>query len=259
LIGGACQSQLRLAGFAGEFLDSLDHDLHFLVCVEHGAQHLVFGQLVRLGLHHQYGVSGAGHHHVQLTAREGGVAGIEQVALGFREADARRTDRPVEGHTGNSQGRGGADHRRDVRIHVFLRGHHRAHDLHFVHETIGEKRADRAVDQPRGQRFLLARPSLALEKAAGYLAYGVGLLLVVHGEREEILALAHALLGHDGHQHAGVLHGDQYGAGRLAGDTTRLQRDGTAAVLERFSYWVHVFSPILYGSTGAPGPGRRSV
>ena len=57
-----------------------------------------------------------------------------------------------------------------------------------LQETRHEERPDRPVDQPRGQRLLFGRPALALEKAAGDLAGGEGLFLVIDGQREEILA-----------------------------------------------------------------------
>jgi hypothetical protein len=78
-------------------------------------------------------------------------------------------------------------------------------DLHFVEEAIGEQRADRAVDQAAGQRFQLARAAFALEEAAGDLAGGVGLLDVVDGQREEVLAGLGLGLGHHGGQHHGVV------------------------------------------------------
>ena len=63
-----------------------------------------------------------------------------------------------------------------------------AHDLHFVEEAVREQRADRAVDQARGQRLFLGRTTFALEEAARDAARGVGLLDVVDGQREEVLA-----------------------------------------------------------------------
>src|SRR5690606_41747700 len=60
-------------------------------------------------------------------------------------------------------------------------------DLHFVAELVREQRADRAVDQAAGQRFLLGGAALALEEAAGDAAAGIELLLVVDGERKEVL------------------------------------------------------------------------
>ena len=81
-----------------------------------------------------------------------------------------------------------ADHRRDVGIDFRIDRQHRRDDLHFVVEAVREQRAERPVDQAAGQRLLLGRAALALEEAAGDLARGVGLLLVVDGQREEVLA-----------------------------------------------------------------------
>ena len=55
-------------------------------------------------------------------------------------------------------------------------------------EALDEERADRPVDQAGGQHLLLGGARLALEEAARDLAGGVGLLLVVDGQREEVLA-----------------------------------------------------------------------
>src|SRR5690606_22980443 len=60
----------RLAGFAGQLFDRLDDRLEFLLGEQHGAQHLVFGQLVGFGFNHQYGVFGAGHDHVETAFRQ---------------------------------------------------------------------------------------------------------------------------------------------------------------------------------------------
>src|SRR5262249_16383180 len=53
-----------------------------------------------------------------------------------------------------------------------------------------------------GERLLLARAAFALEKAAGNLAGGVGSLLVVDGEREEVDAGSGGFLGDHGGEHA---------------------------------------------------------
>jgi hypothetical protein len=45
-------------------------------------------------------------------------------------------------------------------------------DLRLVLVAIGEQRADRPVDQARGQRLELGRAAFALEEAAGDLAGG---------------------------------------------------------------------------------------
>ena len=64
----------------------------------------------------------------------------------------------------------------------------------LVLEALDEERADRTVDETRGQRLLLGRTAFTLEVAAGNLAGGVRALLVVHGEREEIDAGLRGLL-----------------------------------------------------------------
>ena len=69
--------------------------------------------------------------------------------------------------------------------------------------ALGEERADRPVDQPRGEDFLGRRPTLALDEAAGKLARGIGLLAVVDGQREEVEAFP-ARGGDDGDQRHGV-------------------------------------------------------
>src|SRR5690606_3504290 len=141
----------RLASFSSEFLDGLDHRLEFLMGEQYGAEHLVFGQLVRFGFHHQHGGLGTGHDHVQAGGLELLVVRVQQVAGVRVEGHAGSTDRAVERNAGNGQGSGGTDHRSDVRIGLLAGGNNGADNLHFVHEAFGEQRTDRTVDQARGQ------------------------------------------------------------------------------------------------------------
>ena len=105
--------------------------------------------------------------------------------------------------------------------------------LHFVEEAFGEQRADRTVDQARGQRLVFARAAFALEEAAGDLAGGVGLLDVVDGQREEVLAGLGVLGGDDGGEHHGVFDVDDDGAAGLAGDLAGFQGDGLCRPIGR--------------------------
>ena len=93
----------------------------------------------------------------------------------------------------------------NVGIDLGIDRHHRRDHLHFVEEAVGEQRPDRAVDEARGQRLLLRRTSFALEKAAGDLAGGVGLFLVVDGQRKEVLAGLRDLRGLRRDQHDRVV------------------------------------------------------
>ena len=54
--------------------------------------------------------------------------------------------------------------------------------------------------------------ALTTEERAGDLADGVHPLFDVDGEREEVDALAHGLVGGGGHQHLGVAHAGDDGA-----------------------------------------------
>nr|GFD56257.1 hypothetical protein [Tanacetum cinerariifolium] len=91
-----------------------------------------------------------------------------------------------------------------------------------VVEAFGEQRADRAIDQAADQRLTLGRATLALEEAAGNAAAGGELLLVVDGQREEVLAFLDVLGGGDRAEHHGLAERRDYRAIGLAGDLARL-------------------------------------
>ena len=82
------------------------------------------------------------------------------------------------------------------------------------------------------RRFLLARPSLALEEAAGDLAGRVGLFLIVDGQREEVASCDVLLVADGRHEDDGVRHVDEHGAVGLSGDDAGFDRDVMGAVLE---------------------------
>src|SRR5690606_4005454 len=178
---------------------------------QYGAEHEVFVEFLGFRLHHQHRAFGAGHHHVQFRAFQLRISGVEQIALFIVVAHTRGTDGTLEGQTGNGQRGGSADHGGDVRIDVLVRGQHRADDLDLVHETLGEERTDRTVDEAGGKRFLLGGAALALEEATRDLAGGVGFFLVIDRQGKEVLAGVGSLLAYRRAQHRGAADGDQYG------------------------------------------------
>src|SRR5690606_24451618 len=230
----------RLAGFGGQLGNGLDNHLEFVVGEQHRAQHLVFGELLGFGLHHQDGVLGAGHDHVQAGSLELLVGRVQQVA-GFRmESHARGANGAVERNTGDGQRSGGTDHRCNVRIGLLAGRYHGADHLHFILETFREQRADRTVDQARGQGFLFGRARFTLEEATRNLTGSVGLFLVMHRQREKALARVGGLGANDGDQHAHVVvNGDQDGAGGLTGNTASLEGYGRLTELKFLDYRVH--------------------
>ena len=182
----------RLAGFLDQRVDLLDHRLLLLVAEDDRAQHDLLRQLVGFGFDHQHGRLGAGNHEVQLRRQQFGLGRVQHV-LAVDVGHARRADRTVERQAGNGQRRRRADHRGDVRIHLRIHRHHRGDDLHFVVEAFREQRTDGPVDESRCQRLLFRRAPFALEEPARDLARGVGLFLVVDGQREEVLPGARGL------------------------------------------------------------------
>ena len=108
--------------------------------------------------------------------------------------------------------------------------------LDFIAEAFGEKRADRAVNQARRQRFELRRPAFTLEEAARDLAGGEGLFLIVDRQREEVLSRLLGLGEHGGGQDDGFAHGGQNGAISLTGDAAGLERQRLAAPLDGLAF-----------------------
>ncbi len=223
----------------------------------------LLGQLLGFRLDHQHRGLRAGDDQVHLRLGHLRLGRVQHV-LAADVADARRADRAVERDAGDRQRRARADQRRDVGGDLGVERQHVDDDLHLVVEAFGEERPQRPVDQARGQRLELARAAFTLEEAARDLAGGVGLLDVVDGQREEVLARLGVLLGDDGGEDDGVLDRDDDGAARLASDLAGLQRDGLLAPLERLGDLVedaHVL--LLRFVTGAiraaPTPGIRGL
>ncbi len=233
VLGGGLPVPHGLAGVAHQFMDGVDGDAALLVAEHHGAQHDVFGQLLRLGLDHQHGGFGAGDDQVHLRVLAGGLARVQHV-FAVDVAHARGADRAVERNAGHRQGRAHGDHGRDVGIDLGVQRHGVDDHVDFVVEAFGEQRADRAVDQAAGQRLEFAGLGFALEEAAGDLAGGIRLLDVVHRQGKKSLAGLGGLGGDDRGQHDRVVDVDQHGAGGLAGDLARFHDDGLVAPLERF-------------------------
>ena len=73
------------------------------------------------------------------------------------------------------------------------------------------------VDLAAGENFALAGTAFALDEAAGDASAGVGVLAVIHGEGEEIDALAGIGVGGGGGQNDVVAHAHDDRAVRLLG------------------------------------------
>ena len=125
-------------------------------------------------------------------------------------------------------------------------GEHCGDNLGLVLEALGEERPDGPVDQPGGEGVLLGRTALALEEAAGDLARGKGLLLVIHGQREEVDADPFLSGGDDGGENACLAIGGEHGAVSLAGDAPGLECKGASAPVDFYDVFIkHVHVPLI--------------
>ncbi len=234
----------NLARFLRRFFrqtdDGLDHRLHLPVAEHHRAEHFRLGEFLRLGFHHQHRSSGTGHHEVELRIRHRIERGIEDVGA-LDEADARRCDRSHEGNARERQCRGGGHQPQDVGVVLEIVAEDGDDHLGFVLVAVGEQGADRPVDQPRGQRLAFGGAAFALEVAAGNLARGEILLLVIHGEREKILSRLGGVCADDGRQHDGFSIGGKNGAVGLPGDLARFKDQRAPAPVDFLAYCLEHF------------------
>ena len=196
-------------------------------------QHDFFGEPGCLGLDHQNGVFRAGDDQLEIGVFERRTPRIQQV-LAMREAHFRSTNRTRKRHTRNGQCRRSADHRRNVRIDVRVQRYDCRNDLDLVLEALGEERPYRPVDEAAYQRLFLAGTTFALEEATGDLARGIGLFLIINGQREEVPARIRCLAAHCRNEYHGFRHIDDDGTVGLACNGPGLQGDNVLAVLERF-------------------------
>ena len=218
-------------GLLGKPDDRLDHRLEMPVAEHHGAEHDVFVELLGFGFHHQHGIRRAGDDEVELGVGHLVERRVQHVFV-IDEADARGADRSLERRARQGQRGGGRHQRQNVGI-VFHVVRQRGHDhLGLIAPAVDEQRADRAIDQAGNQRLLFGGPAFAFEVAAGNAARGIGLLLVVDGQRQEVDALARRFRGNHGGEHHGLAIGRQHGAVGLSRDLSGFKLEGTATPVD---------------------------
>ncbi len=151
----------------------------------HRAEHDFFGKLLGFRFDHQDGVFVPGDDEIELALRHLFERRVQHVFV-VDEGDACAADRTHEGRAGKRKRRGNRDHRHDVGIVFEIVRKHGGDDLRVAAPAVGEQRADRPVDQTRGERFLFGRTAFALEISAGDAARGEEFFLVVDGERKKV-------------------------------------------------------------------------
>ena len=141
--------------------------------------------------------------------------------LAVDQGDAHAADRAAPRDVGDGERGAGAVNHRDIGVVDLVGRHQLADDLDLVEQALGEEGAARTVAQAGGEDLLLGRTALALEKPAGYLAGGIGALLVIDGKRQKIFPgiglfsadvalLMAGVLQNLGSQHVLLVHSDDH-------------------------------------------------
>ncbi len=185
------------------------------------AQHLIFAQQFSFGFNHQYCAFGTGDNQIQLTVFQLIGSRVKHVLV-INITHARCADWAIEWDTRQAQRGGRANHRNDIRMNLRVHRNHRCNNLNFVHEAFREQRTNRAVNQTRNQGFAFARTAFTTEEAARDTTSSVGTLLIVNGQREEVLTWFSFFLTYNGHEYSSVIHAYHHSGGSLARHHTGL-------------------------------------
>jgi hypothetical protein len=187
---------------------------------------IFLGHFEGAALDHHDRVGRAGDDHVHIGELER-LEGRVEHPLPFHAAHADAGDRARPRDLARAERERGRDQAEDVVVILLVGGEDVDDDLDFVLEAFREERPDGAVDDAAGEDLLVARAPFALDEAAGDLARGVGLFLVLDGEREEgqrALLVAHG----DGGEDDGFAVGHERGPGGLLGHAPGLDDEGAA-------------------------------
>ena len=156
-------------------------------------------------------------------AREGDPLAVDEGQAGAADGAREGQARDLGGHGGGVDGQ-------DVVGVVRVDGEHGLDDLDLVAQALDEAGAQGAVDEAGGQDGLGARAALAAEEGAGDAPGGVGPLLDVDREGEEVELVLGVLADRRGRQDGGgVVEVGQRGACGLPGEAARLESDGALA------------------------------
>src|SRR5207244_13445739 len=118
----------------------------------------------------------------------------------------------VERNAGQHQRRAGGVDADDVLRVLYVGTHDGDHDLGLVAVAVGERRAQRTVDQSAVEDGGIARTAFTTEERTRDLARGIRPLFDVDRQGEEVDALAHA--------RGGVGGGEDHGVAELGDDGT---------------------------------------
>ena len=215
-----------LAVLGGEFFLEFDAAQVDFLGVLDGFEDDVFGDLAGAGFHHDDAGARAGNHEVEVAVLYLFVGGVDD-ELAVHVSDAGGRYGAFEGDVGYCEGSRRADDDHGVVRIDGVHGQGRDYYLDFVLEVLGEQRPDGPVGEPGGEYGVCGWPAFALGKASGNLAARVEPVLDVDGEGEEVNSLS-GRRGGGGYEQGVVVVSDEYGAVRLLGELSGLERERSA-------------------------------
>ena len=219
---------LGLAGQGNQLVDGGNNLLDLGMAKLDGLEDDLFALFLGARLDHHDAVLVTDDHDVDGGGSALGIGRIDD-KLAIHAAHTNGANRGAEGNVGESQGAGGGVDAHHVGVIFLVGGEDQCDDLGLVAESIGEQRADGAVDLAAGEDFLFAGTALALDEASGNASTGIGVLAVIHGEGEKVDAFPGVGRSHRGGQNNGFARGDQCGARGLLGHAPSLKNQPLAA------------------------------
>jgi hypothetical protein len=151
--------------------------------------HHFFADFFRAGLDHHDSVGGSDDHDVQQALTHLVVGGIDDESPADL-ADAHCADGPQERNVRKGERSRCSVDAENIGIIISVGREHEGDDLGLALESVGKHGTHGPVDLAAGEHFALAHAAFALDEAAGKASTGVGVFAVIHGEGEEIDALA---------------------------------------------------------------------
>ena len=179
--------------------------------VYNSAQHDLFGQFLCFRFHHQHRSLSTGNDQIHfglMQLRDGRI----QHVLTINVSNTCSADRAVERNARYAQRSRRTDHRRNIRVDLWIHRQYVNDDLNFIQVTLREQRADRTIDQARRERLFFGRASFALEETTGDTSGSIGFFDIVDSQREEILPGFGFLASDYGRENNGIVNRHHDGA-----------------------------------------------
>ena len=201
------------------------------------AEHNIFGQLFGFGFNHHHRVLRTGNNQIKLGLFHVINRRVDDI-FAINITNARSANRAHKRRTGQNQRSRRANHAQNVRIVFKVIRDSRQNDLHFMLEAFDEKRADRAVNEARGQRLFFSWTAFTFEEATRNAARRIIFFHIVHGQREEILTGLGFLAENSRGEHRCVTISDEDCPICLTCHTARFNRKRTAGPFQRYCVFI---------------------